>query len=215
HGRRSRQGATGARRDGAVTDARIAMLDEKAALEVARGTGIPDQLARLHVFRLLLRRASTAKALSDLLLSLLVGEALDPRLRELVIMRVAWVTGSVYEWTQHWAIARHLGVPEGDLVGVRNWEMHDVFRPEDRAVLAAADECLSNGAVDGARLEELKAHLGDDATLELLITIGAWTMVSTVLRSTAVPLEEGLSPWPPDGRQPPDTRPVLSHKRAE
>jgi len=188
-----------------VTDARIAMLDEEVALEVARRAGIPDQLARLHVFRLLLRRAPTAKALSDLLLSLLVGEALDPRLRELVIMRVAWVTGSVYEWTQHWAIATHLGVSEGDLLGVRNWEMHDEFRPVDQAVLAAADECLSNGAIDGTRLEELKAHLGDDATLELLTAIGTWTMVSTVLRSTAVPLEEGLSPWPPDGRQPPDT----------
>jgi hypothetical protein len=33
---------------------------------------------------------------------------LDPRLRELVIMRIGWLTASDYEWTQHWRVAQGL-----------------------------------------------------------------------------------------------------------
>jgi len=185
-----------------VTNGGIPMLGEEVALEAARRAGVPDQLARLNVFRLLLRRPRMAKALSDLLLSLLIGDALEPRLRELVIMRVAWVTGSAYEWTQHWALAMRLGVPEADLLGVRDWEVREGFAPVDRAVLAATDDCLRTGAVGNARIKDLRDHLDDGATLELIAAIATWSMVSTVLRSTAVPLEQGLSPWPPDGQQP-------------
>jgi len=177
-------------------------MGEDAALEAARHSGVPDQLARLNVFRLLLRRSAPAKALSDLLLSLLTGEALEHRLRELVIMRIAWVTQSSYEWAQHWGIATRFGVTEGVLVGVRNWKEFAGFGEAERAVLAATDECLETGEVGAVQLEAVRTQLGEDATLELLIALGTWTMLSTVLRSAAVPLDEDLPLWPPDGRRP-------------
>ena len=48
--------------------------------------------------------------------------ALDSRLRELVIMRIGWLTACDYEWTQHWRVASGLGVPAEDLLGVRDWQ---------------------------------------------------------------------------------------------
>ena len=33
-------------------------------------------------------------------------------------MRIGWRQGSVYEWTQHWRVARMLEIPEDDLLGV-------------------------------------------------------------------------------------------------
>ena len=47
---------------------------------------------------------------------------IDARLRELIIMRIGWRQGSVYEWTQHWRVARMLEIPEEDLVAVRDWK---------------------------------------------------------------------------------------------
>lgn len=178
------------------------LLPEGEALAAAARAGVPEQLARLNVFRLLLRRPATAKAASDLLLALLAGEALDHRRRELVIMRIAWTTGSGYEWAQHWRVATALGVPEADLRGVRRWEEHGGFDTVDRMVLAAVDDCVPGGAVDPGRLRALHETLGEEATVELLVSIGLWTMVSTVLRSAAVPLEDGVAPWPPDGVAP-------------
>ena len=61
-------------------------------------------------------------AFNDLLATMLWHGALDPRLRELVIMRIGWLTGCDYEWTQHWRVASRLGVPAEDLLGVRDWQ---------------------------------------------------------------------------------------------
>jgi alkylhydroperoxidase family enzyme len=177
------------------------MLDVEAALASGKAAGVPAQLSELSIFRVLLRRERLAKATSDLLLSLLFGGSLDARLRELVIMRIGWRTGSVYEWTQHWRVAVDLGVPESDLLAVRE---HDVssLGPIEQAVVRATDEALDGRRVSDATMASLRAELDDDAVLELVAAIGTWSMISTVLRSLDVPLEDGVSPWPPDGVAP-------------
>ena len=38
--------------------------------------------------------------------------------------------------------------------------------------------------------------------IELVAAIGNWRMISSVLRSLEIPLEEGVVPWPPDGKVP-------------
>jgi hypothetical protein len=38
--------------------------------------------------------------------------------------------------------------------------------------------------------------------VELVVAIGNWSLFSSLLRSLKVPLEEGVAPWPPDGRSP-------------
>ncbi|MHB1444448.1 MAG: carboxymuconolactone decarboxylase family protein [Acidimicrobiales bacterium] len=179
------------------------LVDAESALAAAIGVGVPEPLARLNVFRLLLSRPRLARASSDLLLSLLFGAELDARLRELIIMRVAWTTGSAYEWAQHWHIATDAGVSPAELVGVRDWWDHG-FDPAAAAVLAAADEVTGQGEAAPETVERLGALLGEDATLEAVATAAVWTMISTLLRSFAVPLEDDLDAWPPDGLGPED-----------
>ncbi len=69
-------------------------------------------MAKLSVFRIALRQPESPLALNGMLTALLWNGVLDARLRELIIMRIGWRTGSEYEWTQHWRVARLLGVPE-------------------------------------------------------------------------------------------------------
>ena len=78
--------------------------------------------------------------------------ALDSRLRELVIMRIGWLTACDYEWTQHWRVASGLGVPANDLLGVRDWRAYEGFGPTERAVLAATDDVVRDGAVSAGEL---------------------------------------------------------------
>ena len=178
------------------------MFDAAAAREAGERAGVPVQLAELSIFRVLLRRERVAKAMSDLLLGLLFGGVLDVRLRELVIMRIGWQTGSVYEWTQHWRVAVDLGVPETDLLAVREGPASPSFGPVERAVLSATDEALAGPRISDATMATLRSHLEDDAVLELVAAIGTWSMISTVLRSLDIPLEDGVAPWPPDGAAP-------------
>ncbi len=183
---------------------RLAMLDEVAAKQAAADAGMPDGAADLNVFRVLLHHPPLARRLWDQLMGLLFEARLDARLRELVIMRLGWETASDYEWTQHWRIALGLGVSAEDLLGVRDWRAHEAFGPADRAVLAATDETLADGAVGPATWQACVDHVSDDpqVLLELVGTIGLWRMVSGVLRTLDVPLEDGVGSWPPDGRGP-------------
>src|SRR3546814_18388478 len=78
----------------------------------------------------------------------------DARRGELIIMLVGWRQGSMYEWTQHWRVARMLEIPEDDLVAVRDWNASDRFDRADRAVLAATAETLGSGAISARTWSE-------------------------------------------------------------
>jgi alkylhydroperoxidase family enzyme len=184
--------------------ARIELLGPDEAQARAAVAGLPPGLAELNVFRGLLQHPVYARWISDLLMGLLAAEHLDARLRELVIMRIGWVTGSEYEWAQHWRIAQVLGVSPADLAAVRRWREHAGFGPAERAVLAATDEVLQNGTVSDATWNACTEDLSSDPRIlvELIGAIGAWQMISVLLRTLAVPLEDPSSPWPPDGTLP-------------
>jgi alkylhydroperoxidase family enzyme len=185
------------------TSPRIEPLPADAAKAAAESAGVLPRMAELSVFRVLLRQPGAAKAVQDLLVALLFRGALDARLRELLIMRIGWATGSVYEWTQHWRVARELGVPAEDLLAVRAWRSSERLDARDRAVLAATDETLADGVISDATWREICRHLATDAErVELVAAIGCWRMISSLLRSLEVPLEEGVAAWPPDGAAP-------------
>jgi len=180
------------------------MLDVDEARRRASERGIPEQMADLSVFRVALHQPGVAAALNGMLHELLWKGLLDARLRELVIMRIGWSTGSEYEWTQPWRVSRLLGVPERDLLAVRDWVHAGHFGPQERAVLAATDDTLRDGAISDATWAQCRsAFCDDDAVLvELVAAIGNWQLFSSLLRSLAVPLETGVEPWPPDGAAP-------------
>ena len=186
------------------TPGRLPLLRVDDAREAAARAGVPEVVADLNVFRVLLNHPSLARWLSDFLMGLLWEGRLDRRLRELIIMRLGWATGSVYEWTQHWSIARLLDVSEEDLLGVRDWSSHDRFGPAERAVLAATDETLQTGTVGPRTWDACTEHVSDDpqVLLEVIAVIGLWRMVSSLLRTLDVPLEDGDEAWPPDGTPP-------------
>ena len=181
----------------------IELLSLGEARARAKEVGVPLMLADLSVFRIALVNPAVAKGVSDLLLTLLMNGKLDSRLRELIIMRIGWSTGSEYEWTQHWRVACQIGMTEDDILGVRDWENTEQYGPTERAVLAATDETLTFGFISGKTWTNLRSAIDDDAVLfELVIAIGNWQMFANLLRSLKVPLEEGVVSWPPDGRRP-------------
>ncbi|MHA7651299.1 carboxymuconolactone decarboxylase family protein [Mycobacterium sp. ML4] len=184
--------------------ARIPPLPVDEARAAADEAGVPDYMAELSIFQVLLHHPRLAGVFNDLLATMLWHGALDRRLRELVIMRIGWLTRCTYEWTQHWRVASGLGVSDEDLLGVRDWAGHNGFGAIERAVLAATDDVVRDGVVSATSWAACQRELGGDRTvlIELVTAIGAWRMVASILQSLQVPLEEGVSPWPPDGTAP-------------
>lgn len=187
-----------------MTTARVPRLPLDEAKAAADEAAVPDYMAELSIFQVLLNHPPLARAINDLLATMLWHGDLDPRLRELAIMRIGWLTACDYEWTQHWRVACRLGVPADDLLGVRDWRRHGPFGPVERAVLAATDDVVRDGAVSAASWAACARELNGDTKvlLELVTAIGAWRMIASILHSLEVPLEDGVASWPPDGRSP-------------
>lgn len=187
-----------------MTEARVPRLPVDEAKAAADEAGVPDYMAELAIFQVLLNHPRLACALNDLLATMLWRGILDRRLRELLIMRIGWLTGSAYEWTQHWRVAQGLGVSADDLLGVRDWQAYSAFGPAERAVLAATDDVVRDGMVSAESWAACEREFGADPAVlvELVTAIGAWRMVVSILDSLRVPLEDDLTSWPPDGKAP-------------
>jgi alkylhydroperoxidase family enzyme len=183
---------------------RVEMLSLEESLRVGKELGLHERIAGLNIFRTLFHRPRTAKAISDLLLSLLMDSEIGHRRRELIIMRIGWVTGSEYEWTQHWPLAQQIfECTATELLAVRDWHAADCFDAVDRAVLTATDELLDSGDLCDETWRTCFEGLGRDAAIEMVASIATWLLVSKLARGLRVPLEEGVEGWPPDGKVPP------------
>lgn len=185
-------------------EGRVPRLPLDEARAAADEAGVPDYMAELAIFQVLLNHPKLASGLNDLLARMLWQGRLDSRLRELAIMRIGWLTGCEYEWAQHWRVAQGLGISAEDLLGVRDWLSYQGFGPSERAVLAATDDVVRDGAVSAESWAACRQVFGSDhaVLVELVTAIGAWRMVASILLSLQVPLEAGVQSWPPDGRVP-------------
>src|ERR1700751_227324 len=121
-----------------MTTARVPGLPLGEAKAAADEAAVPNYMAELSIFQVLLNHPQLARAVNDLLATMLWHGALDSRLRELVIMRIGWLTGCDYEWTQHWRGASRLGVPEDDPLPVRAWRGYDGVRATARGGVGGA-----------------------------------------------------------------------------
>jgi alkylhydroperoxidase family enzyme len=135
----------------------------------------------------------------------LLAGSLPGRLRELVIMRTAARFGGRYEWAQHIALAEAQGVTSAELAalgaGAGGLDAID-WAPSERAALRAVDETADEGAVADATWDALADLLRESELIELLMLIGHYLMLTTVLRSLRLPLEpraESLAEQVPGG----------------
>ena len=120
------------------------------------------------------------------------GSTLDPRLREMAILQVGYLTSAVYEWTHHIELARNdFGVSDEDIraiVAETNGEGSAL--PEfDRAVLRLAREMTSEVAGSQQALDAVRAELSDEHVIDLCMTIAFYNLVVRVLLTLQVDLE--------------------------
>ncbi|MEL6827945.1 MAG: carboxymuconolactone decarboxylase family protein [Pseudomonadota bacterium] len=186
-----------------MSEPRIPLLPLEEAAKAAVSVGIPEPSAAANIYRTLLHHPPLAKRVNEIVGTLMIDSEFDDRLRELIIMRIGWSHKGAYEWTHHWRIALENGVEERDLLAVRDWTAHDHWTPEQSAVLNATDEMLEHGSISATTWAKCaKLFPSTRVQLELVSTIGNWKMMSEIITSLQMPLEDGFAPWPPNGEAP-------------
>ncbi len=186
-----------------MTAPRIDPLSIEDSTKLVRQVGIAEEKAAGSIYRVLLRQPRFGQLVNQMVEMLLAESTLDPRLRELVIMRIGWQKKGVYEWSHHWNFAKLDGVKESDMLAMKDWEAHDHWSPVERALFRATDETLANGTISQETWDDCVKHFPTEPELiDVVATIGVWNMISEILTTLAVPLEESIVAWPPDGVAP-------------
>lgn len=152
-----------------------------------------------NVYRALANSPGALRVVYELGSFLWNESVLPAALRELVILRVARLTGSSYEWSRHLALARSAGVTDEQLEALDDWwrAPGTVFAAEQRSALAVADELTLGGEVGEVAIERAIAELGPQGAVELLVLAGFYAMVAGVLTSLQVDAEPGDEELPP------------------
>ena len=118
---------------------------------------------------------------------LMPGGKLPRRDAELVILRVAHLCGSAYEWGHHERIGRRFGLTREDIERVREGSGAAGWDARQQAILAAVDELHATRTLsDGtwAALED--AGLDTTQLIELPMLAGHYEMLAMTLNSLGV-----------------------------
>jgi AhpD family alkylhydroperoxidase len=105
---------------------------------------------------------------------------------ELVILRVAILTGCDYERVQHERLARRAGLTAADLDRLRTGEDADGWTPRQALLLRATDELHHTRDLGDPTWAELRAELGERLCIELLLLVGHYEMLATTLTALRV-----------------------------
>jgi alkylhydroperoxidase family enzyme len=129
--------------------------------------------------------------------SILSPEILDPKLRELAILRVGNILQSEYEFTKHVVIGKGTGITADQINELSKWKSSKKFTDIERAVLQYTDEMTLNVKVDDSTFASLKSFFNDAQIVKLTATISYYGMVSRVLVALQIELEPGEKAFVP------------------
>jgi len=116
---------------------------------------------------------------------------LDPVLRELAILQVARQAEAEYEWVQHAAIGRQVGVSDEQIAALEAGELDTAaFSDAEQAVLAFTAAVVAGPRVDDELFGRVRAQLSDREIVELLMTIGDYWMLARVMTVLELELDE-------------------------
>ena len=122
--------------------------------------------------------------------------SLPARERELVILRIGWLCRSEYEWGQHVAIARRVGVTDEEIDRVTRGPEAEGWSVLDRAFLRATDELHADAFVSDETWAILEENLDTEQRLDLIFAVGQYTLVSMALNSLGVQRDPGVEGFP-------------------
>jgi len=117
---------------------------------------------------------------------------LTPRDRELVILRIGARCHSQYEFSQHAIIARRSDITDEEIEATKRPIDAHPWSEKDAALVRAADELHDDALVSDATWATLNEHLTTEQVLDVVFAVGQYNLVSMVLNSTGVQLDEGI-----------------------
>ena len=162
------------------------IVEKRASVE--SGGGMPRS------FQALLNSPDAAEVVASLGEYLRFESPLDPMVREIAIMSVAHELNSEYEWVHHEPMARRAGVRDEVIQSIKSGRAPMGLPAKEGVFAQAAKELAGKGTITERTFRAIVHLLGPKQTVDFVVLVGYYTMLSGLLNALGVDLEPGLEP---------------------
>jgi alkylhydroperoxidase family enzyme len=121
---------------------------------------------------------------------------LPAKTRELLIMRTGWLIRAEYEWAHHDPIAKEAGLTDAEIYNIAIGPDAPEWSEEYSAVLKAADELRREAFISDPTWNTLTKYYDNKQLLEIIFTVGGYTMTGLAINSFGIQVEEGYPLFP-------------------
>jgi 4-carboxymuconolactone decarboxylase len=142
-----------------------------------------DRTPPLNIFRLLANADTVFAPFMRYGLALLRDTTVDPVVREQAILRVAALTpGAEYEWVQHEAIGREVGMTDEQIEACRRGASDDL-------VLRFTEEVVRDATPSDETFAAMSERFSAQEIVELLLVIGQYMTLARVMATAQIDLD--------------------------
>lgn len=145
----------------------------------------------LNVYRAMAHHPALLRAWAPLRDHIVNQTALGPQNSEVVILRTGHRLGSSYEWNQHIDRARKRGLTDARIASIAG--PLDAMSTDDAMIARAVDELMDTHSLSPGSVQAISAQLGKHALMDLIATVGFYSVLGYTLNSFAVPLDEDIA----------------------
>ena len=117
---------------------------------------------------------------------------LDPIIRETAILTTAKELNNGYEWAQHEPVAREAGVRDEVIDSILSGKGPMGLPAKEGIFIQSAKELVKTGTVTSRTYQALDHLLGTQLTIDFVVTVGYYTMLSRLIHSLDVDFDENL-----------------------
>jgi alkylhydroperoxidase family enzyme len=145
----------------------------------------------LNVARMLAGTADMFDGAAGLVQAVFQAKDIDPKMRELIILRSAYLLDCPYEWQANIVTAKNTGCTQEQIDAMTSQAPPTGLDDKTALVLLATDEITESGTLTDATLQRLRDTYNDVICRKLILIITWLNLLARFLNSCRVPLETG------------------------
>jgi alkylhydroperoxidase family enzyme len=176
----------------------IPLPSDDAVRRIIGNTYSPDKT--LNVIKMFAGTEDMFAATIGLVKAIFQTQGIDPKLREMIILRAATVLHAPYEWQANTQMAKNVGLSPKEIDAAASDGPVVGIDPEYVLVCKATDELSASGTLRDETLSELLDKYGETISRKIVLMIAWFNLLSRFLNGCRVPLETtdkigtGISP---------------------
>jgi len=148
-----------------------------------------DPEKTLNVLKMFAGTEDLYEATIGIVKAMFQAKGIDPRTREMIILRAAKVLNAPYEAQANVQMAKNAGLSPAEIDAAASDGPVSGIDPEYVLVCKATDELSKSGTLRDETLRELLNRYGETISRKIVLMIGWFNMLSLFLNGCRVPLE--------------------------